>query len=62
MKMRELFDQLQRDMESCGDSEVIIELKDPTGKIVQATLLADRVVVKRDGLDQYVLRMGWPSR
>ena len=62
MKMRELFDQLQRDMESCGDSEVIIELKGPTGKIVQATFLADRVVVKRDGLDQYVLRMGWPSR
>lgn len=62
MKMRELFDQLQRDMESCGDSEVIIELKDPTGKIVQAAFLADRVVVKRDGLDQYVLRVGWPSR
>ena len=62
MKMRELFDQLQRDMVDCGDSEVIIELKDPTGKIVQAAFLADRVVVKRDGLDQYVLRMGWPSR
>ena len=62
MKMRELFDQLQRDMVDCGDSEVIIELKDPAGHLIQATFLADRVVVKRDGLDQYVLRMGWPSR
>jgi hypothetical protein len=60
MTVTHLLNQLQSDLATCGDSQVIIELKDPTGQIIRATFLADRYVVKHDGKNEYVLKMGWP--
>jgi len=60
MKVSDLYDQIVRDMPTCADLEFVVELKDPSGQIVQATFLADRVVDRRNGVNQYVLRMGWP--
>jgi hypothetical protein len=59
MKLKELFDQLHRDMPTCADLEFLVELKSPEGQLIQSTFLADRVVVRRNGRGQYVLRMGW---
>ena len=58
MLVRELYNQLTHDLESHGELEFMVQIKQPDGSLVDCVFVADRYVsLAGEGPQRYVLRM-----